>query len=313
MDASRSRPGNLVAKAAAAAVQVGEVHQLADGRAGVLVGGNAATTGQATEWYTDGVYSMPKAAGYALLDGGHAYWDKSASVVSFRHQSDGDFFLGAVHGDVDGDAVSVSVNLNVRPAYEVELGNGVWTTEATDGLGVSDLVGAGGVKLAFDAVAEVAQAAIYSARTFPKTSNPILECRIAVVDNGDNAALDIDVGLANGSHATDFEAVTEFVSFHLDGNDLDLDTQSDDGTTDVAPDDTGVDLVEGTYVELWIDCRNPNDVQMYADGVLVNAATVHTLAAAVGPLKPIVHMEKTSDDTPAEVRVDFLRVRTAEQ
>jgi len=306
------RSDGQISLIAAAAVVALELRQLADGRAGARISTAAAAQNDTTVWKTDGQYTMPKASGYELLDGLPAYWDHSAGVATWRKVNDRDYFLGTVVGDVANATLTCLIDLNVQPVWEIDLRQGLWTSEATDGLGVTSLFG-GGVKLAFDAVAEVAQAALYSERTLPIASNPIMMVRFAVVDNGDNAALDIDIGLAIGSHATDFEAITEFVAFHLDGDTLDLDAHSDDGTTDVAPTDTTVNLVEGTYVEVWIDARVPTAIKLYVDGVRVLSGTTFTLGAATGPVKAILHMEKTSDDTPAELRVVELKVKTSEQ
>ncbi len=309
---------NEIRKTAAAAIGVGELHQLADGRAAIYLGISAAASGERTKWQTDGQWTITKTVGIVLLDGCRAYWDHSANAITFRKANDRDYFVGTIVGDAASVDASCTVNLNVRPVYEVSLrgddcaSQNVWATEATDGLGVALLPG-GGVKLAFDAVAEVAQAAIYSTRTFPIASNPILEFRCAVFDKGDDAALDVDIGMASASHATDFEAIAEFVSLHFDGNALDIKAQSDDGTTDVTIVDTTIDAVDDTYFECWMDFRTPGDVQVYINAVLVLSATVFTLGNATGPIFPIVLMEKTSNDTTADFRVSDMMVRTAEQ
>jgi len=306
-----ANPHNLVA---AAAMDAGQVIQLADGRAGYVAGLKNASANDSVAVECEGIVTLPKTASIVLLDGGKAYWDHSANKVHFKPVNDKDFFIGTVVGDASSAATTCRVRLNVRPSYVIDLRGpeGYWTSEATLGLGTTVLPG-GVLQLAFDAVAEAAQAAVYSERTVPISSNPILEARVACFDKGDNSALDFDIGLANGSHATDFEAVTEFVTVHMDGNSLNINAQSDDGTTDVAVADTTVDAVDDTFFEIWIDVRDPSDVQIYIDGVLVLGATVFTLAAATGPLKPIIHMEKTSDDTVADFRLDFMRVRIAEQ
>ncbi len=107
--------------------------------------------------------------------------------------------------------------------------------------------------------------------------------------------------------------MAEQVTLHFNGNALDIFAESDDGTTDVNETDTTINAVDDTWFECWIDCRNPADVQIYINGALVLASTVFTLANAAGPLFPIVHMEKTTDDTVADFRVDFMRLRIAEQ
>lgn len=312
-DAILKRDRHETRKTAAATVAGGEIHQLADGRAGVLNQLDDIASGDRGTWVTEGTFTVTKTSGEVWVDGQPIYWDHSAnSATCLTPTSDKDFYLGVAVGDATSAATTGLVNLNVRGEYVIDLKSGVWTPEATNGLGTTLLPG-GGVQLAFDAVTEAAQAAIYSERTVPISANWILEARVAIFDKGDNAALDFDLGLANGSHATDFEAITEFVAVHFDGNTLDIDTHSDDGTTDVAPDDTDFDATDDTYFDIVIDGRDPSDIQIYINGDLVNGSVTFTLGAATGPLKAIVHMEKTSDDTVADVRVDFLRVRIAEQ
>ena len=301
---------------APAAGASGQVIQLADGRAGVVVGANSASdayaSGDQITVAVAGQYTVTKTSSVVLLDGGRAYWDRSANSATFT-QASGDFYLGCVVGDAAAADTTVVVDLNRKPEYRIELGKGQWANDATNGLGVTaTALGGTGVTLSFDAVAEAAMAAVYSVDTVPVADGPIFEGRVAVYDIGDDAALDISIGLANGTHATDFDSVTESVLFHLDGNSLTINAESDDGTTERAATDTTKSAVDDTFVELWIDCRNPADIQMYVDAVNVLPATVFQLDAATGPLLPIVHIEKTSNDTTADVRVDWIGVRSTD-
>lgn len=318
-EATYLKDDDVVELTAAAALASGQVIQLPDGRAGFVAGtGAGVAAGDLAGVQVEGHVTVQKTTSMVILDGGRVYWDHSANKAHYKTANDRDFYLGTAVGDAAFAATTMVVDLNNRPVYAIDLAGGPtlsqsnWVAEATNGLGVTLLPG-GGAQLAFDAVNEAAQAALYSARTLPIASNPIMECRVALFDKGDNAALDINVGLASGSHATDFQSVAEQVSVHLNGNALDLFAESDDGTTDVNETDTTVNVVDDTYFEVWIDCRNPADVQIYVDGALVLGSTVFDLSAATGPIFPIVHMEKTADDTSADFRVDFLRVRTAEQ
>jgi hypothetical protein len=59
--------------------------------------------------------------------------------------------------------------------------------------------------------------------------------------------------------------------------------------------------------------RNPADVQIYIDGVLVLGATVFNVNAATGPLFLLVHVEKTSSTDTYKLAVDWLRARFSEQ
>ena len=294
------------------------VLQLPDGRAAVYEGLNAIASGDPAGWRTEGVFTLQKTASIAILNGGKVYWDRSANKAHFRPAS-GDFFVGTCVKDAAAAATTVDVELNVKPNYLIDFdgspGDTLWTHTETLGLGVTDATPDARCKLAFDAQAEVAVAAIYPAETrkhAPLADGPILEMKLAIYDIGDNAALDINFGLVNETHATDCDSITEAVLFHLDGTDLSLLAESDDGTTEVAAADTTVDAVDDTEFEVWIDARNPADVQLYIDGVNVLAATTFVLTDATGPLFPLVHVEKTSDDTTTDVRVTFIRMRTTD-
>ena len=116
--------------------------------------------------------------------------------------------------------------------------------------------------------------------------------------------------MANATHASDADSIVESCFLHLDGNSLNINAESDDGTTEVAATDTTIDLALGTPVHFVIDGRDPSDVQIYINGALVLSGTTFDISAATGPLKLLAHLEKSSDDTTAEYYVDALRVRT---
>lgn len=291
----------------------GQILQLADGRASYVLGQRALAAGETASLKTGGQVQVPKATSIKLLDGQDVFWDESASVVTYRRNNDKDFHVGTVIGDAGSSDTTCVVNLNVKAKYVIAMGDGIseWVNEATLGLGVTAM-GGGGAKLEFDAVAEAAQAAIYSSPTVSVDANPIMEGWFAIYSIGDNAALDVTIGLASGSHATDFQSVANFVTAHLDGTDLSVLVESDDGTTDVAPVDSTVDVVDDTRFFLQIDARDKTNVRVLLNGVdIVPSGTTLVLTAASNELRPIVHIEKTSDDTVADVRVFGMGVRTA--
>ena len=221
-------------------------------------------------------------------------------------------------GAIDGNLVIDDDFTDDWPAAgtALPLGSQPWLKVETLGLGVIDSVEANGVKkFVFDAVAEAATAALYMPTTpFDIDKNPIFECVVAVFDIGDNAALDINIGLASGSHATDFDSISEYMAFHLDGSDLSVSCQSEDGSTTTAAVDSLVDLVDDTYARLKIDCTDKADVKFSIDldgtgYVRVCSGTTFVMSNYSGLLTPIVHVEKTSDNTLADVRVDRIRVQ----
>jgi len=300
---------------AGAARAGGELIQLPDGRAGFVNCLNARAIGDNVPIKDSGVVEVTKTADICFLDGGKVYWDRSANAAHFRPQS-GDFYIGTAYGDAAAADATMKVNLNAKQANLIELDrkhtNTLWTHAVTNGLGVTEATGISDLILAFDAVAEIGKAEMYVAeaeKKIPVADGPICEMKVAIYDIGDNAALDINFGLANGPGGADFDAVTEQVTFHLDGSALSILAESDDGTTEVNATDTTVDAVDDTFFEVWIDCRDLADIQLYIDGVNVLPDSTFKLDAATGPIFPIVHMEKTSDDTTADLRVQFIRCR----
>lgn len=300
------------------AITGGQMVQLPDGRAAFATNDIEADVKGAVR--VCGVVRVLKTVGIALLAGGDAFWDVSANKAHFRPEnSTVDFLAGMVLEDALAADTEVDIVLNERCHHIIDLehrdaGQDVdgWTTEATNGLGVTADVLAQRFTLSFDAVAEAAQAALFSNRKVPLSAKPIMESRIALYNIGAAAALDINVGLASASHATDFEAVPVFATVQLDGNALAINTHSDDGTTDRAPADSTILAVAATFLEVWIDCRDDTNVTFYVDGVLVDtAASKRILTEALATsVFPIAHIEKTNDATVADVRVTRMRVRT---
>lgn len=223
-------------------------------------------------------------------------------------------------GSIDGNVVIDDDFIGDWPAAASALaGQGpyAWSKTETNALGViSQDVANGVLKFSADAVAEAATCALYMANSPVDIDKaPIFEAIVAVYDIGDAAAVDIDFGLASDTHATDFEAIAAFAAFHLDGNNLSLNCHSDDGTTDTAAVDTTVDLVDDTYYAFKIDCTDKSDVKFYYRALTtdtwtaVATGTTFDISAYSGTLTPIVLVEKTSDDTTFDVRVDRIRVQ----
>lgn len=307
-DAQLLDAGFCVGGTAATALAGGQAFQLADGRAAVVAGLKAAAAGDPVAYETQGRFTLTKNPNVVLLDGQEVFWDKTNGYASYT----GDFACGVMVGDAASSDTTALVDLNIKPDPVIALnGRGSWLKDEVLGLGV---VNTGGTHvLAFDAVAEAAEAAIYSKDTIDVDEGPILEAKLAIYGIGDDAALDINFGLANGTHATDFESVTQFVGFHMDGSSLNINAQSRDGTNTTASTDTTVDAVDDTFLLAQIDCRDKSDCKLYINGVRVLSGSTFNISAITGGLLPIVHVEKTSNDTVADVRVERLHVRTGQR
>ena len=127
------------------------------------------------------------------------------------------------------------------------------------------------------------------------------------------SATDISIGVADGSHASDFQSVATLCTIHVDGASQDILVQSDDGTTDVAPIDSNLNWVAATPFALAIDGRDPTDIKVYVNGIRETATgTTLALAAAASGLKACVHIEKSSSTNTADVTVANMKILTAD-
>lgn len=306
---------NTVDFTAPAALASGQIIQLPDGRAGVVAGLVGFAAGEVATAMVSGQFTVAKTASVVGLDGDQAYWDRSANTATPLQATAGaDFKLGVFVGDAASADADCVVDLNVSPKYVVSLRDGDAFTSAvvlTAGTpAVTPIVG--GVKMTFSATAEAQKCDILSDKSIPVDVPFIVEGKAAIFDIGDDAALDINLGVANATHATDADSITESCFLHLDGTALSILAESDDGTTEVEATDTTVDAVDDTYFDFRIDCRDLEDVKLYVNAVRVLSTSTFKLDAATGPLKLLAHIEKTSDNTTADVRVSHFAIRATD-
>lgn len=304
-----SGPTQVTAPAAGSG---GDIIQLPDGRAAVVTGLKSFASGDQINVYTSGQFEVLKLASVVCLPGGNAFYNRSAGTVT-PLRGTGRFWIGTFVADAASADATAIVDLNVKQANRIDWSAGIWDTAIVKTSGAPyvtrDAAGSN-VAFAFTTTAEAQKVDALSSDSIPITVGCILDARLAVFDIGDANNVDISVGLANATHATDADSITESAFIHLDGAALDIYAESDDGTTEVAATDTTVNAVDDTYFELWIDARVKTALKFYINGVRVLSSTEFKLNAATGPLKGLVHMEKTSNDTPGEIRVEYLNVRS---
>lgn len=291
----------------------GQVIQLADGRAGVVASLNAVAAGETVAVKVKGQHRVLKTASVVLLVGGEVMWDHSANTATFPvYTTTKDFYVGRAVDDAAAADTDVLVDLNApRDAAYITLQKSAFESVPvlTAGLVHPGMVG-GSYRGQFSLTAEAQKFDLLSRQAFAINANWILEAVVEVVANADADVGDLNVGVANATHASDADSITESVFAHFDmGADLNLDAESDDGTTEVAATDTTVDWAVGTPVHVAIDGRDHTDIQIYVNGVNVLAATTFTLAAGTGPLKALFHLEKSANDSPGHVLLHKLEVR----
>lgn len=301
---------------ALAALAGGTIIQLPDGRAGVVNQLNAAAAGDRVNAITEGQFEVIKAASQVWIDGARLWWDHSANAATCVPPlvtGDKDFYLGTAVGDVSSATTSGVVNLNVKPEYVYDVHRDGSDTAVVLTAGTPYIYSRGGsIEAGFSLTAEAQKLDLLSKRSFPLASNPILEAVFEVVTNADADVADLNIGFANGTHASDADAITESAFIHLDmGADLNIDAESDDGTTEVAATDTTLDWAVGAPVFVCIDGRDPTNFKYYVNGVEVLAATANLgdIQLATGPLKALFHLEKSANDSPGVVQLDHFAVR----
>jgi predicted RecA/RadA family phage recombinase len=312
---SKDANANAMDITAPEALSAGEVIQLPDGRIGVAAAVAGEASGDPAAMFTAGQFTMAKTADVVCLDGGRAYFDKSASTITpLQTESADNVYAGVFVGDATSAATTCVVDINVEQRTVWDMHGGAADTVIVQTTGTTKLEWSGGTaQFSFSTNAEAEKADILSKASVPITQKMIFESIWEIVTVADADAADLNVGLANATHASDADAITEACFFHQDsGADTNLDAESDDGTTEVAATDTTIDIVAGTPVEVWIDARDLTDIQMYVDGVLVLGATDFKLDAATGPLKALWHYEKSANDTPGVAQLHRMILRTTD-
>lgn len=307
--------GEFVDYTPTTAKEAGDVVQHVDGRAGVVVADIAAGVMGSINVRRGVIVDVAKAADIVIIEGDEIWWDHSANAatnVPRYGAADKDFYLGVAQEDVVAAGTDVKVALNEHPVWAIDSARDYGDTILVLTAGTPDLVNRGGMMLArFSLTAEAQKVDWFSDRSFPLASNFIFCADVVIVETCDADVGDLSIGVANATHASDFDSVTESAIFHYDlGADTNIDAESDDGTVEVAATDTTKDFAAGTPHRLVIDGRDPTNLKYYVDSVEVLAATANLgdIRLATGPLKAAFHLEKTSNDSPGQVAAR-LRVR----
>lgn len=325
-DAVYVREGNEYRITAAASIGVGELFQMPDGSAAYYVRlatgiAQAASSGEISDFRNTGKVTVTKTTGITFQDGDPAWWDHSANSLNFEKVNDRDFYAGRIVGDWTTTDATCVLDLNKDPRWDVDLLNDPYLsvlvgTSAVSGFGYPVRLG-GSLVFELTATNEAQKVDALSVDGFSKDANWIAEFIFRVNSDGAGTVVDASIGIANGTHASDADSITESVFVHLDANNTNINLESDDGTTEVAATDSTIDYTEGSAVanrvHVTMDGRNPADVQIYINKVLALGSTVFNVNAATGPFFLLVHLEKSSSTDTYKLTLDAARVRFMEQ
>lgn len=308
--------GTSVQFLAAATYAANEVIQMADGRAGVVAA--AVSSGSVGTAYVSGRFAVVKSSGVVILDGGRVYWDYSANGATFREVGDRDFYIGRAIGDQASTATMMNVALNIDPPYDIDILRDPYVTSPT---GTQALGGflppqrtGGALRFVLSATSEAQKLDALSKHGFATGANAIVEFAFAVTSDGAGTVVDVNIGVANATHATDADSITEHCFMHLDANNTNINFQSKDSGTTVAATDSTTDYTESqtSRTEVWMDLRDLTNIGLYVNGAAVLTGTTFKLNAASGPLKLLAHIEKSSSTDTYDFDLEWLRARFGE-
>lgn len=311
-EGSYYQKGEIITFTTVAAVTAGEVLQTPDGRAGVAA--NAPAAGELCSCQITGIHKLTKTANEIYVPGQRLYWDASASkVTAVPPITAADFFVGCCAADAAAADTVAQVALNSDWEGSVDQRSATFAVASTLTAGDPRVAQVGaGMRFVLDATNEAQMISALSHKAVALDSDWIFLAEVAV-DAAAGSATDISIGVADGSHASDFQSVATLCTIHIDGASQDILVQSDDGTTDVAPIDSNLNWVASTPFALTIDGRDPADIKVYVNGIRETATgTTLALAAAASGLKACVHIEKSSSTNTADVTVANMKILTGD-
>lgn len=304
--------GDIISFTTVAAVSAGEVLQVPDGRVGVAVNGPAA--GETVSCQITGIHKLAKTDLEIYVPGQRLYWDASASkVTAVPPITAADFFVGCCAVDAAASDTTAQVDLNKDWEGSIDQRSATFAVASTLTSGDPRVTSVGaGMRFVLDATSEAQMISALSHKAVALASDWIY-CSEVVLDAAAGSGTDISIGVADGSHASDFQSVATFCTIHIDGASQDILVQSDDGTTDVAPVDSNINWTAATPFSLVIDGRDPADIKLYINGIRETAtSTTLAIAAAASGLKLCVHIEKSSGTNTADVTVANQKLLTAD-
>lgn len=311
-EATYLQDGDIISFATVAAVSAGEVLQVPDGRAGVAI--DAAAAGALVSCQIRGIQNLTKTTNEIIVPGQRVYWDASTSkATTVPPITAGDFFVGCCAADAAAADATVQVAMNED--WEGSIDQRTSTFASVPVLTAGDPRAyslGGGIRFHLDATNEAQKIDALSHKAVALDSDWIFLAEV-VIDAAAGSATDISIGVADGTHATDFQSVATLCTIHVDGGSQNILVQSDDGTTDVAPVDSTIDWTAAVPFALAIDGRDPADIKLYINGIRETAtSTTLALAAAASGLKACVHIEKSSSTDTAVVQVANMKVMTGD-
>ena len=112
----------------------------------------------------------------------------------------------------------------------------------------------------------------------------------------------------SSAYAAALDDATTNAWFRVEGASLNILIESDDGTTDDDDNDSGIDLVDDTFVVFEIDCSDLSAVKFYVDGVPASSDLDMSALSANTLVQPIVAIQRDAGTEQEVLTLDYIRV-----
>jgi hypothetical protein len=142
------------------------------------------------------------------------------------------------------------------------------------------------------------------------TKAPIIEGRFKIAPAGANFTADerLVFGLASARNAT-LDSITQHAWFRMEGANLNILVEADDGTTDTNDQDTLIDYVKSAYTVFKIDMTDTGDIKFTVDGVEQGGAKVAAAAlTASHKMQPFMEIQRDAGTEVNVVTIDYITV-----
>lgn len=189
-----------------------------------------------------------------------------------------------------------------------------WTKTLSGATPAADFVSSslnGEYQLLHEATSGAQTITLSFADTLPidPTKKPIIEMRLKI--NFAGAAFSADqrivFGLASARNAT-LDSVASNVWFRIEGANLNILWETDDGAADDDDNDSTIDIVDDTFTTFRIDMTDLADIKFYVDDVLAGGGTAAAALTESNKLQPYIEIQRDAGTEVEAVHIDYIDV-----
>lgn len=161
--------------------------------------------------------------------------------------------------------------------------------------------------------ADAAEAAQFFGHELDIVKKPVVEFRVKLDGAPMLATIErfvVGVASAHANAEDGLDAVATNAWFRVEGDSLNLLYESDDGTTDDDDNDSGVDIVDDTYLRLGIDFSVLSSVKFLVNGAQVGTTDMSDATGALRIFACIQRDDDTGTEAARTLEVDYYKGST---